>query len=103
MALIHVCGDTAAPAPSDSRRSAKKRGWSLYMRAVLTASVILLVATLLLLWTPVTISAPVSTRQAGLLTAGLVIMVALNAAMLKLRFRDLEALAHRMDDLDLLL
>lgn len=76
--------------------------WSLYAQVVLVNAAILLAALLLLLWTPVTVSAPVSDRQFVGLVVVFVVMVAANAALLKLSFSGLAAVVRRMRTLDVL-
>jgi hypothetical protein len=63
---------------------------------------ILLVGLLLLLWSPVTVSAPVSVRQAIVLVAAAIVLGSADAALLKFSFTGLVALVNRMETLDLL-
>ena len=57
---------------------------------------------ILLLATPVTISAPIARTQALIVVAGLVITVVTNAVLLRRAVTPLEQLARRMDAVDLL-
>lgn len=74
----------------------------MYVRVVVVNAAILLVGLLLLLWSPVTVSAPVSVRQAIVLTAAAIVLGAADAALLKFSFTGLVALVNRMETLDLL-
>jgi two-component system, NarL family, sensor histidine kinase UhpB len=69
----------------------------------LVNSAILLTALVLLVLTPVTVSAPISADQVILLVVvTLAIMVPANAALLKVSFSGLTALVHRMETSDVL-
>jgi two-component system sensor histidine kinase UhpB len=74
----------------------------LYVRVVVVNAAILLVGLLLLLWSPVTVSAPISVRQAIVLVAAAIVLAAADAALLKFSFTGLVALVNRMETLDLL-
>ncbi|MGH3023109.1 MAG: HAMP domain-containing sensor histidine kinase [Gaiellaceae bacterium] len=63
---------------------------------------LLAVVAILLLVTPVTISAPISPSQALIVVAGLVITVVTNAVLLRRAVTPLDHLAQRMDAVDLL-
>jgi two-component system sensor histidine kinase UhpB len=94
---------TAAEPPGASPRPlGRTRRSSLYARVVATNATILLVGLLLLLWTPVTVSAPVSVRQIIVLVAATVVLGFADAALLRFSFTGLVALVHRMETLDLL-
>jgi two-component system, NarL family, sensor histidine kinase UhpB len=87
----------------DRRRSlARMRRSSLYVRVVAVNAAILLLGLVLLLWTPVTVSAPVSIRQVIVLVVATIVLAAADAALLKFSFTGLVALVHRMETLDLL-
>jgi two-component system, NarL family, sensor histidine kinase UhpB len=81
---------------------ARMRRSSLYARVLAVNVAILLLGLLLLLWTPVTVSAPVSIRQVIVLVVATVVLAAADAAMLKFSFTGLVALVDRMETLDLL-
>lgn len=89
--------------PDDPSRSPRKRRSSLYVRVAVVNSGILLLGLALLLWTPVTVSAPVSVRQAIVLVAAVAVLAAADAALLRVSFTGLAALVDRMRTLDLLL
>jgi two-component system sensor histidine kinase UhpB len=93
---------TAQPRPDDRRPVARIRRSSLYVRVVAVNGTILLAGLLLLVWTPVTVSAPVSVRQAIVLIAAVVVLALADAALLKVSFTGLAALARRMQTLDVL-
>ncbi|MEO9137437.1 MAG: sensor histidine kinase [Jatrophihabitans sp.] len=63
---------------------------------------ILLLALLLLVLTPITVSSSVSTGQVAVLLGAFAAMVVANAALLRVSFRGLIALTRRMETLDLL-
>ncbi|HEY2878420.1 sensor histidine kinase [Nocardioides sp.] len=90
------------PRPASHREFARTRRSSLYVRVVVVNAAILLVGLLLLLWSPVTVSAPVSVRQAIVLVAAAMVLGAADAALLKFSFTGLVALVNRMETLDLL-
>ena len=72
------------------------------MRVVVLNAAILVVATALLIFTPATVSFPVGIDQALILAGGLVLLVVTNAVLVRFSFRGLEALAKRMETLDVL-
>jgi two-component system sensor histidine kinase UhpB len=78
------------------------RNMSLYVRAVVVNTAVLLVAVAVLVLTPATVSFPISARQILVLTAGAVVMVVANAAVLRKSFRALDELVRRMETLDVL-
>jgi two-component system, NarL family, sensor histidine kinase UhpB len=88
--------------PASPREFARRRRSSLYVRVVVVNASILLVGLLLLLWSPVTVSAPVTVRQAIVLVAAAIVLGAADAALLKFSFTGLVALVNRMETLDLL-
>ncbi len=90
------------PRPASNREFARTRRSSLYVRVVMVNVAILLVGLLLLLWSPVTVSAPVSVRQAIVLVAAAIVLGSADAALLKFSFTGLVALVNRMETLDLL-
>jgi two-component system sensor histidine kinase UhpB len=63
---------------------------------------LLVVATLLLLFTPVTVSAPIALVEAGVLVLALLLMVAVNLLLLRPLVAPLDALVRRMNTVDLL-
>lgn len=79
----------------------RRRQSSLYLRVVAVHAAILLVGLALLLWTPVTVSAPVSMRQGIVLVAAVVVLMVADAVLLKVSFTGLAALVRRMQELDL--
>lgn len=90
------------PRPGSRRPLARTRRSSLYARVVEVNAAILLVGLLLLLWTPVTVSAPISVRQAIVLVAAAVVLAAADAVLLKVSFTGLATLVQRMQTLDVL-
>ncbi len=74
----------------------------MYTRVVVLNAAILVVATALLALTPATVSFPVAIDQALILAGGLVLLVVMNAVLLRFSFRGLEALVKRMETLDVL-
>jgi two-component system sensor histidine kinase UhpB len=92
--------------PSGYRRSPGSdeeamRG-SLFWRIFLLNAAVLVVATVLLLLGPVTVSTPVLIREALILTAGLAAMLAANAALLRIGLAPLARLTRTMTTIDLL-
>jgi two-component system, NarL family, sensor histidine kinase UhpB len=78
------------------------RALSLFWRVFAVNAGLLAVIAVLLLVTPVTISAPIALAEALLIVAGLVITLVANALLLRRVVAPLEHLAHRMDAVDLL-
>lgn len=74
----------------------------MYVRVILVNAAVLLTALLLLVLTPVTVSAPISAREVILLVVTLVAMVAADAVLLKVSFSGLAELVRRMETLDVL-
>lgn len=75
---------------------------SLFWRIFLLNAAVLVGATVLLLLGPVTVSTPVLIREAVILTAGLVAMLAANAVLLRVGLAPLARLTHIMTTIDLL-
>lgn len=75
---------------------------SLYWRVLLLNALVLITATALLLFAPVTVSVPVLPREAWLLVGGLAVSLAANAVLLRLGLAPLEHLARLMPRIDLL-
>lgn len=88
--------------PAAEGASPRRRRSSLYVRVVTVHAVTLLAGLLLLLWTPVTVSASASVRQAIILVVAVVVLAVVDAVILKLSFTGLAALVDRMRTLDLL-
>ena len=78
------------------------RTLSLFWRVFAVNAGLLAVIAILLLVSPVEISAPIATAQALIVVAGLVITVVTNAVLLRRAVTPLELLARRMDAVDLL-
>jgi two-component system sensor histidine kinase UhpB len=78
------------------------RALSLFWRVFAVNAGLLAVIAVLLLVSPVEISAPIAPAQALIVVAGLVITVVANAVLLRRAVTPLERLAERMDDVDLL-
>jgi two-component system, NarL family, sensor histidine kinase UhpB len=101
--MAQAAGHEGTEPHLDRRRSlVRVRRSSLYVRVVAVNAAILLLGLVLLLWTPVTVSAPVSIRQVIVLVVATVVLGAADAALLKFSFTGLLALVHRMETLDLL-
>jgi two-component system sensor histidine kinase UhpB len=75
---------------------------SLYWRVLLLNAAVLVSATALLLFAPVTVSVPVLPREAWVLVGGLAVSLVANALLLRLGFAPLRHLAHLMARIDLL-
>jgi two-component system sensor histidine kinase UhpB len=75
---------------------------SLYWRVFAVNTALLTIVTVVLLVTPVTISAPVALTEVLVVVAGLAVTIAANAFLLRQAFRSLERLAQRMEMVDLL-
>ena len=75
---------------------------SLYWRILLLNASVLAAATALLLFTPVTVSAPVVPAQAWVLLAGLAVSLAATAVLLRVGLAPLEHLTRLMPGIDLL-
>lgn len=78
------------------------RTLSLFWRVFAVNAGLLAVIAILLLVSPVEISAPIAPAQALIVVAGLVITVVTNAVLLRRAVTPLELLARRMDAVDLL-
>lgn len=83
-------------------RAAERTRLPLYWRVLFTNAAIIIVATLLLVFTPATVSFPIKGEQALILAVGLVAAVAANAIVLRLSFAPLARLAGMMKTIDLL-
>jgi two-component system, NarL family, sensor histidine kinase UhpB len=79
-----------------------KQTLSIYWRVFAVNVGLLGGAAVLLLVTPVTISAPIKLEQALIVVAGLIVMLAANAWLLRRAIAPLERLAERMETVDLL-
>ena len=79
-----------------------KRTLSIYWRVFAVNVGLLGAVAVLLLVTPVTISAPIKLEQALIVGAGLVVTLAANAWLLRRAVAPLEVLAQRMETVDLL-
>src|SRR4051794_46587 len=79
-----------------------KRTLSVYWRVFAVNVGLLGVVALLLVVTPVTISAPIKLEQALIVGVGLVVALAADAWLLRRAVAPLERLAHRMETVDLL-
>jgi two-component system sensor histidine kinase UhpB len=69
---------------------------------VLVNSTVLLLAVLVLVVTPATVSFPIATEQGLVLAVGAVIIAVANAVLLRLNFRGLRAVVRRMETIDVL-
>src|SRR6476661_4092432 len=78
------------------------RNTPLFWRVFAVNGGLLAVLAVLLIATPVTISAPIKLEQALIISAGLAITLAANALLLRRMVAPLEQLAHRMGTVDLL-
>jgi HAMP domain-containing protein len=74
----------------------------LYWRVFAVNAGLLILIALLLIITPVTVSAPIATVEAIVVVAGLLITLLVNALLLRTQIAPLERLAERMDSVDLL-
>lgn len=74
----------------------------LFWRIFALNAVVLVAATALLLWAPVTVSVPVVFTEAVVLLGGLVVMLVANAVLLQLGLAPLDRLSRRMATVDLL-
>jgi two-component system, NarL family, sensor histidine kinase UhpB len=75
---------------------------SLYWRVFAVNASLLALIAIVLIASPVTISAPIKLAQALLIIFGLAVTVAANAFLLRRAFKPLDRLAERMDKVDLL-
>ena len=75
---------------------------SLYWRVFAVNVSLLVLIAIVLIASPVTISAPIKLAQALLIIFGLAVTVAANAFLLRRAFKPLDRLAERMDTVDLL-
>jgi two-component system sensor histidine kinase UhpB len=85
----------------------RRRSWpvrwqdlSLYARVIAVNTSILLIAALVLVLTPVTVSFPLAAEQGVVLGLGLLLIVLANAVILRRSFRGLAELVQRMETLD---
>ena len=78
------------------------RASSLFWRVFAVNTGLLALIAVVLIASPVTISAPIKLAQALLIVVGLAVTVAANAFLLRRAFKPLERLAERMDMVDLL-
>jgi two-component system sensor histidine kinase UhpB len=75
---------------------------SLFWRVFLINSLLVVAAAIALALTPATISAPIALTEASELTIGLLLLLAVNFAILRRTFVPLERLSRGMGDVDLL-
>jgi two-component system, NarL family, sensor histidine kinase UhpB len=75
---------------------------ALFWRVFLLNALVLTLAAALLIISPATVSAPVSVREVGVLTVGLVVMLVVNAVLVRVGLRPLEGLTAVMQRVDLL-
>jgi two-component system sensor histidine kinase UhpB len=75
---------------------------SLFWRVFLSNAALLVTAGVVLALSPVTISTPVKVIEEVVLVAGVVLLLAVNYALLRPSFKPLERLAERMKNVDLL-
>jgi two-component system, NarL family, sensor histidine kinase UhpB len=85
--------------PTPVRDSA--RNLSLLWRATLASAAVLTIAFILLLVTPVTVSAPIRLTEAVILTLGLAAMLAVNLILVRRALAPLRELEAQMDQVDL--
>jgi two-component system, NarL family, sensor histidine kinase UhpB len=78
------------------------RALSLFWRIFAVNTALLALIALLLIVTPVTISAPIALSEALIILAGLAITLVVNALLVRRTIAPLERLAERMDTVDLL-
>jgi two-component system sensor histidine kinase UhpB len=77
-------------------------GWrSLTARTFIAGAVVLVVAFLLLVVTPVKVSAPITVREAGVLLGGLLVMLVVQLILLRRALEPLRRLSDQIDGLDL--
>src|SRR5688572_14266712 len=74
----------------------------LFWRVFAVNAALLALATLLLLFAPVTVSVPIRVTEALILLLGLAVAIAANLLLLHRAFVPLERLARRMETVDLL-
>jgi two-component system sensor histidine kinase UhpB len=88
--------------PMFTRLLARYQGLPLYWHVLVVNAAVLIGATLLLIFTPVTVSARIKLNEALILVAGLVVMMAANALLLRVSFEPLSRLTRVMRSVDLL-
>jgi two-component system sensor histidine kinase UhpB len=77
------------------------KGLSLFWRVVLANTAAFMLAFVLLLVTPVEVSAPIRWNEVLILAVGLVVILVINLVLLRQAFGPLTALARELDDVDL--
>ena len=91
---------------SGRRPVAQRRGRSpataLFWRIFVLNGLVFVLATAVLVVSPATVSAPVSVREVVVLVVGLVLILAVNAVVLRASLRPLDGLAALMERVDLL-
>ncbi len=90
--------------PADVAPTVRQRwsGASLYARVVAVNAAVMIIAALMLVVTPATVSSPVGVGEGLILFGGVVVMIVANAILLRRSFRGLEGLVQRMETLDVL-
>jgi two-component system sensor histidine kinase UhpB len=78
------------------------RRMSLYARVVIVNTTVLLVAVVLLVVSPATVSFPVAAEQGVVLALGVTTMAVSNAVLMRVNFRGLTSVVRRMSTLDVL-
>jgi two-component system sensor histidine kinase UhpB len=84
------------------RRAVEKRSVSIFWRIFAVNASLLALIALLLIVTPIEISAPIAPIQALIIVVGLMVAMVANALLSKRAIAPLERLAQRMDTVDLL-
>jgi two-component system sensor histidine kinase UhpB len=82
--------------------AARARRPSLYQRLLLFNALVVVVAGVVLTFSPVTISHPVLVTEVAVLAAGAIAMVAMNAVLVRATLRPLDRLSALMERVDLL-
>jgi two-component system, NarL family, sensor histidine kinase UhpB len=95
-------GSVPWPSLAGRPRGSENQGVSLFWRVVGINAGLLLVATLLLLFTPVEIDAPIKPLQATIVVGGLIGIVVADLILLWPSFAQLQELTRRMHHVDLL-
>ncbi len=93
---------TSSESPARADRTPAVRRTGLYGRVFAVNAAVLVLAFLLLAFTPVTVSTPILPSQAAVLAGGLVVMLVANAILLRLSLQPLARLGRMMQTVDLL-
>lgn len=94
--------DTSTGGPPVARGAGRSPASALFWRILVLNGLVFVLATAVLVVSPATVSAPVSLGEVGVLVVGLVLILVVNAVVLRASLRPLDGLTALMERVDLL-